>query len=349
MQAENGKVLTMGDEKDNSSKVKGALARAQKLSPERRSEIAKQAANARHNKQLMRATHTGEVNISGILIPCFVLDDGTRLISYRGMNKAFDMTEGGAQELPRFLSSKAIDPFISNELRARITNSIRLSPPHGGNPASGLPATVLAEACDVWLRAREAGVLTTEKQHRTAKIAEILTRGLATIGIIALIDEATGYQAVRPKDALQEYLQLLVRKELAAWAKKFPDEFYENIYKLKSWNWPGMGKNRFSVVAHYTNDLVYKRIGPGLLEELQSKSPKTSTGNRKHKLHQWLTDDVGNPMLAQHVHAIIMFQRLAISNGYGWNKFLKMVDSVFKRKGDNLDLPFTDPTDPSEP
>jgi hypothetical protein len=43
---------------------------------------------------------------------------------------------------------------------------------------------------------------------------------------------------------------------VAAWVKKFPDEFYENIYKLKGWRWPGMSKNRYSVVGHYTNNLV---------------------------------------------------------------------------------------------
>jgi hypothetical protein len=67
-------------------------------------------------------------------------------------------------------------------------------------------------------------------------------------------------------------------KELAAWAKKFPDEFYENIYRLKGWPWPGMGKNRYSVVAYYTRDLVYERLGPGLLKELESKSPRNGDG-----------------------------------------------------------------------
>jgi hypothetical protein len=75
---------------------------------------------------------------------------------------------------------------------------------------------------------------------------------------------STGYQEIRPKDALQAYLEKLVAKDLAAWATKFPDEFYENIYKLKGWPWPGMSKNRYSVVAHYTNDLVYERLAPGL-------------------------------------------------------------------------------------
>ncbi|MBF3067897.1 hypothetical protein HKW83_32300, partial [Pseudomonas aeruginosa] len=87
-----------------------------------------------------------------------------------------------------------------------------------------------------------------------------------------LIDEATGYQEIRPKDALQAYLEKIIRKDLAAWAKKFPDEFYENIYKLRGWVWPGMQKNRFSVVAHYTRDLIYERMAPGLLQELEEKT-----------------------------------------------------------------------------
>lgn len=93
--------------------------------------------------------------------------------------------------------------------------------------------------------------------------AEILARAPMQTGTVALVDEATGYQSIRPKDALQAYLEKIVAKELAAWVKTFPDEFYENIYKLKNWLWPGMSKNRCSVVAHYTNDLVYERLAPG--------------------------------------------------------------------------------------
>lgn len=173
-----------------------------------------------------------------------------------------------------------------------------------------------------------------------AQKAEILTRALAQTGIVALIDEATGYEKVRPQNALQSYLELVIRKELAAWAKRFPEEFYENIYRLKGWKWPGMQKNRFSVVAHYTKDLVYRRLGPGVLEELEKKSPKNESGYRPNKLHQWLTDDIGHPMLAQHLHAIMMFQCLAIANGDGWNKFLLTVDKVLPKKGNTLELPF---------
>lgn len=335
-------------ETEVTGKAKGGLKRAENLSPERRREIAMQGAEARHQAKTMRATHTGVLKIADLEIPCYVLEDGSRMLSQRGLNDALGMQQGGGQNMPRFLGHKALQPFISKDLTAGITKPVKCLMPHGGNPANGMPATVLPEVCDVWLRAREAGAL-RGKHLETAQRAEILARGLAAVGIIALVDEATGYQGVRPQDALQAYLEAVIRKELAAWAKRFPDEFYENIYKLRGWIWPGMQKNRFSVVAHYTRDLVYERIGPSVLEELESRTPKNERGRRKNKLHQWLTEDIGHPLLAQHMHALIMFQRLAIKNGYGWNRFLKMVDQVLPKRGATLELPLPDPSVANEP
>ena len=77
----------------------------------------------------------------------------------------------------------------------------------------------------------------------------MLTRGLAHIGIIALVDEATGYQEVRDKLALQAILDAYLRKELAAWAKRFPDEFYREMFRLKGWQWQGMSVNRPQIVG----------------------------------------------------------------------------------------------------
>ena len=79
---------------------------------------------------------------------------------------------------------------------------------------------------------------------------------------------------------------------------------------------------------------------PGLLHELEGKTPKNEKGQRGERMHQWLTEDVGDPMLAQHIHSLLMFQRLALKNGYGWHRFVKMVDQVMPKKGTTLDLPF---------
>lgn len=92
-------------------------------------------------------------------------------------------------------------------------------------------------------RCDEKGDLSTA-QKTTADSARILLRGLAHVGIVGLVDEATGYQDVRDKMALQAILDAFLRKELAAWAKRFPDEFYEHIFRLRGWQWKGERRTR---------------------------------------------------------------------------------------------------------
>lgn len=340
----------MSNKTDNpKGRAKGGVARREKLSPERRSEIARQAALARHSHgngpKLPQAKYKGVLKVGELEIPCFVLDDGRRVISGRGMTAAIGM-KGRGQGIARIAGLKAMKDSENKTLLMAISSPIQFigGSPRVGVPSDGFEATVLQELCESLLQARDAGVLTTEQEHRYAQFADTLIRAFARVGIVALVDEATGYQAVRPQDALQQYLEMIIRKELAVWAKKFPDEFYENIYKLRGWTWPGMGKNRYSVVAHYTRDLIYERMAPGLLNELEQKSPKDEKGNRDNKLHQWLTGDVGDPMLASHLQSILTLQRLALANGWGWTKFMNMVDQVMKKKGDTLDLPFSDPS-----
>src|SRR2546425_879374 len=52
--------------------------------------------------------------------------------------------------------------------------------------------------------------------------------------------------------ALQAVLEQYLCKELAVWVKVFPDEFYEQIYRLRNWEWKGISVNRAQVVAFYT-------------------------------------------------------------------------------------------------
>lgn len=335
--------MTRGETK-GSNRAAGGHARAKALTAEKRSAIAMKAAAARWGDSADTATHEGVLTIGGSEIPCYVLESGERVISTRGIMKALKRTWRGRKytgtELPVFVEANNLKPFLSDDLAPVFTpRQIRTN---RGAISEAFPAEVLPAICDVYLRAREQDVLTAA-QETVAQQCEILVRALSRVGIVALVDEATGFQEVRPRDALQAYLDQILRKELAAWSKKFPDEFYENIYKLKNWPWPGMKKNRFSVVAHYTRDLVYERLATGVLEELEARSPKNSKGERTNKLHQWLTDEVGHPMLSQHLHSLIMFQRLALSSGYGWQRYVKMVDQVLPKKGRTLELALTSP------
>lgn len=342
----------------------GGHARAAKLTAEERSQIAAEAARARwenHNPDpgspLPRALpgFTGELNLAGLKLPCAVIEGPhgvQRVLSEHGITRAILGSRSGASKrlkraaaedgalLPLFLAPGQLNPFIDNELRDGPL--VPIDYVDGDRVIRAYDAAILPAVCNVWLRAREAKAL-LKSQLAKAQKAEILTRALAQTGIVALIDEVTGYEKVRPQNALQAYLEMIIRKELAAWAKRFPDEFYENIYRLRGWKWPGMKKNRFSAVAQYTRDLVYERLGPAVLEELERKNPKNEKGQRRGKFHQWLTDDIGVPMLSQHIHALLVLQRLAITNGHGWKRFVRSVDQVLPKRGTNLELPFTYP------
>jgi P63C domain len=106
----------------------------------------------------------------------------------------------------------------------------------GANIAYGFEAQLLPQICDVWLKARDANAL-TKIQMPVAQRVDILMRGLAHVGIIALVDEATGYQNVRARTALEEILEAFVAKEFRKWAKRFPDDFYKEICRLRNWKY----------------------------------------------------------------------------------------------------------------
>jgi hypothetical protein len=323
----------------------GGKARAESLTQEQLSESASKAAQARWAKP--KATHRGVLKIGDVKIPCAVLNNGKRIITEHGITNAILGSRSGASKrlkktaesegalLPLFLAPKILDPFISNELRDGPLTPIIYEDDNGTE--QGYDALLLPAVCEVWLKAREAGALQNQQLGK-AMAAEVLMRSLAKVGITALVDEATGYQEVRNKEALQALLDAFLLKELAAWAKRFPDEFYKEIFRLRGWPWNKLSVKRPILVGKLTNDIVYERLAPGVLAELQNKNPKDDHGRRKSTHHQWLTEDVGHPALAQHLHAIIGLMRASTS----WTQFHGMLDKAFPKRGDTMPLEFID-------
>jgi hypothetical protein len=220
--------------------------------------------------------------------------------------------------------------LINNKLAMVLSNPIRfIRPGRGGKLALAYEATVLVDLCEVILKARDDNLL-NEKQLVIAKQCEILMRGFGRVGIIALIDEVTGYQYDRSRTALEKILEAFVSKELAKWVKTFPDEFYEQMFRLRKWNYDPSSVDRPPIIGKYTNDLVYARLAPGVLDELKRITPKDPKGRRKHRYFQRLTEDVGNPRLREHLAAVIAFMRASTS----WNGFYKLIQRAFPKVGD---------------
>lgn len=289
----------------------------------------------------------GSIKIGDIDIPCFVLEDGTRILSEHGVTRAMKSRSGaskrrkkmeqeeGRAPLPVFMASNNLLPYISDELRNGLLNPIKFR--IGNRIAQGYLAELLPKICDVWLTARDKGVLNSQ-QLRKCKQAEILVRALAQVGIIALVDEATDFQEIRDKLALQKILELYIAKELRPWVKTFQDDFYEHLFRLRGWQYHPLSVKRPIVVGRITNDLVYKRLAPGILKELKEKTPRDEKGRTKHRYFRWLTDDIGHPKLREHLASVTTLMKASAN----WTIFYRLIQRALPQYGKTLDLPFTD-------
>ncbi len=337
----------MASDKDP-ARIAAGKARAEALSPKRRSEIARQAAAMRWRDDVPIATFGGPdrpVRVGNVELQCYVLDDAdeTRVLTQAGFLQALgrhrkanvDRAEGQEEPVPPILQGKALKPFISKDLLEK-SRPVKFRLPRG-SIASGYRAEILPMVCDTYLRARDAGALPQNQLH-VAKQAEILIRALAHVGIIALVDEATGYQEVRARHALEKILDKFISEELRKWAKTFPDEFYKEIFRLRKWPYKPWLVKRPGVIGKWTNDLVYERLAPGVLEELRQKNPKLPTGNRRHRHFQWLTADVGDPRLREHLWATIVLMKASIS----WDQFMRAINRALPRYGHTIEMPLDD-------
>ena len=309
---------------------KGGRARADRLTPEQRSEIARAAAAARWG-DVHVATHTGELVIGDLRIACAVLEDGTRLLSQStiltalGRNPQKSRRTRGEDEAVRapFLLANNLQPFISAELN-ELAQPISYRVPGEAGRATGYRAEMLPLVCDVYLEARAAKKLDA-KQVNVASAAEILVRGLAKVGITALVDEATGYQETRARNELQVILERYVSAELRPWVKTFPDDFFKEIYRLQGWEFkPGTSK-RTPLVGKLVNKYVYEQLPPGVHEELRRRNPRTESGRRAHKHHQLLTADTGNVHLDRQISTVTTLMRIADSK----SEFMDLFERAF--------------------
>jgi hypothetical protein len=332
---------------------KGGRARAKVLTREQRQAIGRAAIEARWRKagkltEVPVATHGSPdrpLRIGELEIPCYVLADGRRVLVQRGMLSSLDMKQGtagrgGGDRLAKFVATKSLAPFVSKELADMIKNPIRFQPPTGGNIAYGYEATLLADLCDVVLAARKARALHYQQEH-IAEQCEILVRGFARVGIIALVDEATGYQDDRAKTALAKILEAFIAKELRKWISTFPTDYYKELFRLRGWRFPDLPadqRKRPILVGKITNDVVYDRLAPRVRVTLQELTPRDEKGRLKHKLFQRLTEDVGHPRLREHLSAVVALMRASKT----WDQFKSMLDRALPRYGDTPYLPFED-------
>jgi len=210
---------------------------------------------------------------------------------------------------------------------------IRFKPLSSGGfrgTAFGFKGNIFPLVCRVYVDALYGGAKLRAQQVAIAERCKIVLNALQSVAIDALIDEATGYQDIRPKDELRQLLGLYISKELLPWAEKFPEEFYREMFRLRGWRFDQIdyqqkGPQGPRYAGKLTNILVYDQLPFNIRQELEKLNPPTEKGRRKVHHHRFLTGDIGQPHLEKHVAIVTALMRVSPN----WRAFLRLFNRNF--------------------
>jgi hypothetical protein len=310
---------------------KGGLARRDALEATERKAIARKGADARWGTDLPRATHDGALPIGDSILVAAVLANGKRLLSQGTLLQAIGRSRtpkagtGGfstVDELPFFLNAEVLKPFISEELLVSTTPiHFRL---RSGQRSIGYDALMLPMVLDVYLGFRDylleetasgdpASALYKRYSH-IIKACDKLRQGMTIRGIIALVDDATGYQNERVLEDIQRLvIEAYVSPKLHPWTQRFFPEFFKQIYRLYGWEYKPGNLKHPGYVGKFINKYVYDALPEGVLEELRKTLPKNEKGNRRAKLWQALTAETGSPHLDDQLKSDVLLMQTSLS------------------------------------
>ena len=281
-----------------------------------------------------RAQWWGDLTLGDELVSCFVLDDGRRVISRTGATDALTGKKGGGN-LESYLGVDALSDYLPPDLEDQW---IDFDLPEVTNKrVRGMTAETFLDLCTAYVRARDDGRLGTPRQEEIAKKAGAVLAASAKVGLIALIDEATGYQYERAQDALRLKLRLYLEDEMRQWEKTFPDELWEQFARLT--NWRGAVTHRPKYWGKLVMELVYGYLDPDVADWLRKNAPAPRHGKN---YHQWLSSQYGLKKLMEHLWKLIgmaqacdsmsdLRQRMAETHGREPYQFTLFLEPPYRR------------------
>jgi hypothetical protein len=290
----------------------GGNERARRLTKEQRRDIAIAAARARWKRaqdqgRIPEAQSAGVLKIGDVGLDVYVLDDRRRVISKRAMARALNLKSEGGNAFLRTMSRKGLSSVISEKLAEKIERPLAFYTQRR-ELADGYEAETLIEVCDALIEARNARRL-APSQYFLAIQAEIIFRSAAKLGIIALVDEATGYTD-KTRDEYRKLFETFIRSEFRQWETEFPDKFFNMIYRLYGLKRQAPDSTKHpQFFGHFIRKFVYFPLANSngaILQNLEAKNPVVyDSGGRRHKFFQYLTDEIGMPVFRQHMWQVI--------------------------------------------
>ena len=244
-----------------------------------------------------KAKWLGALTIGEAELPVFVLDNGLRVVSRTGATGILTDKKGGGN-LESYLRVEALARYIPPDLPGLLVE-FQLEEVVN-KTVQGFSAETFIEICRAYVRALSDGALDTDRQKEIAIKASMFLASCAKVGLIALIDEATGYQYDRAADALRVKLKAFLAEEMRDWEKTFPDDLWVEFGRLT--NWKGTVTYRPKYWGHLVTELVYTYLDADVCRWLKENKPQPQKGRN---WHQWLSDQYGLRKLVQHIYTLI--------------------------------------------
>jgi hypothetical protein len=178
-------------------------------------------------------------------------------------------------------------------------------------------------------RATQNSARSSLKQYdHIIKACDVLTRGLARRGIIALVDDATGYRADQIKEDVLRVIAEYMSPRLLDITKRFQPVFFEEVYRLHGWDYKPGNIHHPQYVGKFITKYIYEPLPPGVLEEMKERLPKNENGNRRSQLWRTLSIDTGIPHLDKQINEVMLMMRLADSKDH----FVHMFERAFGKQ-----------------
>ena len=284
------------------------------------SDFVAEGAPSESDVYIPKATHWGTLAIGETEIPCYVLENGLRVFSLKGVVVGLIDTEGGP--LGEYLKVRALQPFLPADLVPGEGNQVpalfKFDTGAGGigQHAFGMDVEKFMDLCAAYSAALQAhaigssDVKLSPRQLQIAIKAASFLQASAKTGIVALVDEATGYQFDRPVDALQLKMKLFLEDEMRKWEKTFPDQLWVEFGRLTKWS--GTIHQRPKYWGKLVMELIYGYLDADVAKWLKDNAPKPSGGQN---YHQWLSSQYGLKKLIEHIWMVVGMASACYSMG----------------------------------
>lgn len=280
----------------------------------------------------INATHQGVLKIGDLELQCYNLEGGKRVFHKKALANALALKSEGGSAFIRTVTRNNIWSELNNIAQIKIENPIQFKWLGNDLKFHGYEADTLIDVLEAIMNAK-----LTKTQDFLYIQAKLILAAVAKVGIIALIDEATGFQEVRSKDALQSILDKYLQTNARKWARTFPPEFWEKLVRIKGYD-AYYAIKRPAFVGHWVNDLVYSRLAPNILKKLKEINPKNEKGYRKNKHHQFTTQDHGLPELKEHLIKIMTLMDAASND----TQFIRLLNRSLPKFDETYEMHLDD-------